>query len=137
MPWLSAIFWVTAPGVQATDPGVRLKRRGNEASEFHSAPEVQAEHEFLQQLLGRSALLNIGPYVEWMRKRTHLDLRQANEKMKAYKNKAQFCRCGHVKSMHRRLHSPVNAGCNFINCKCRNFRPVASAGQSQKRIASR
>lgn len=61
------------PRVQAADVGINLGR-GNEAREFRSAPEAQAEREFLRQLRGRSALLNIKPYVEWMRKRSHLDL---------------------------------------------------------------
>jgi hypothetical protein len=60
--------------VQAADVGIGLERRDKVAGEFHSAPEVEAERDFLQQLRGRSALVNIRPYVEWMRKRTHLDL---------------------------------------------------------------
>lgn len=58
------------PRVQAADVGIGLQRR-DAAGEFQSAPEAQAEREFLRQLRGRSALVSIRPYAEWMRKRTH------------------------------------------------------------------
>jgi hypothetical protein len=60
--------------VQAADVGVRLVWRDDQASELRSAAHAQAERVFLSQLRGRSGVLNVKPYAEWMRKRSHLDL---------------------------------------------------------------
>jgi hypothetical protein len=78
--------------VQAADVGISLSRR--EARSGHrkvakssavtpaattpaqprSASEAQAERNFLRQLRGRSALLDLQPYADWMRQRSHRTL---------------------------------------------------------------
>jgi DNA-binding transcriptional regulator YhcF (GntR family) len=66
--------------VQSADVGVRLVRRGesvprnNSANATHSASEAQAERKFLRELRAKSAHLNLRPYADWMRSRTHRDL---------------------------------------------------------------
>jgi hypothetical protein len=60
--------------VQAADIGVRLVWRDDQGSELRSATHAQAERVFLSHLRGRSGVLNIRPYAEWMRKRSHLEL---------------------------------------------------------------
>jgi hypothetical protein len=62
------------PRVQAADVGIRLLSRGEAASEPRSAPAAKAERQFLRQLRGRTALLHVRPYAEWMRKRSYSDL---------------------------------------------------------------
>jgi DNA-binding transcriptional regulator YhcF (GntR family) len=62
------------PRVQAADVGIGLKRRGEADEELRSASDAKAERAFLRQLRGRTALLNIKPYAEWMSRRSHLDL---------------------------------------------------------------
>jgi hypothetical protein len=62
--------------VQAADVGVELVRRNDEraADEIavaHSAVEAREEQAFLRQLRGRSALLNLKTYADWMSKRSH------------------------------------------------------------------
>lgn len=60
--------------VQAADVGIGLAKRGEPAAELHSAADAKAERAFLRELRGRTALLSVKPYQEWMRKRSHLDL---------------------------------------------------------------
>ena len=60
--------------VQVADVGIGLARRGQIAEQPRSASDAKAERAFLKQLRGRTALLNIKPYAEWMRKRSHRDL---------------------------------------------------------------
>ncbi|SRR5216683_4442579 len=60
--------------VQAADVGIGLTRRGETANEVRSASTPQAERQFLSQFRGKTALLHIRPYAEWMRKRSHRDL---------------------------------------------------------------
>ena len=62
------------PRVQAADVGIRLERRGQKPGEVHSATEAHAERGFLRQLRGKTALINIAPYADWMIKRSHLAL---------------------------------------------------------------
>jgi DNA-binding transcriptional MocR family regulator len=66
--------------VQAADVGIRLLPRGESSarnkseSAPHSAVEAQAERKFLRDLRAKSAHLNLRPYADWMRNRTHRDL---------------------------------------------------------------
>ena len=61
--------------VQAADVGIELTRKdrqqdSNEIVTPHSAVEAREEQEFLRQLRGRSALINLKNYSEWMGTRT-------------------------------------------------------------------
>jgi len=60
--------------VQSADVGIRLVRRGASSSEPRSASDAQVERKFLRDLRGRSALLTIRPYADWMRQRFHRGL---------------------------------------------------------------
>jgi DNA-binding transcriptional MocR family regulator len=66
--------------VQPADVGTHLarpedlRRKNNSATELRSASEAQAERKFLRDLRAKSAHLNLRPYADWMRKRTHRDL---------------------------------------------------------------
>jgi hypothetical protein len=60
--------------VQAADVGVQLARRGDRGSDLHSASGAREELSFLRQLRGRSALLVLRPYVDWMKNRSNLNL---------------------------------------------------------------
>ena len=60
--------------VQAADVGIALTLRGEAASEGRSASAARLESQFLRQVRGKTALLHIRPYVEWMSKRSHNDL---------------------------------------------------------------
>jgi hypothetical protein len=65
--------------VQAADVGVELARKGrrrspDEIAVAHSAVEAREEQNFLRQLRGRSALLNLKIYADWMGRRTHQKL---------------------------------------------------------------
>jgi hypothetical protein len=62
------------PRVQAADVGVGLARKDNTAGDLRSAADAKAERAFLRPLRGRTALLNLRPYADWMGKRSHLDL---------------------------------------------------------------
>lgn len=62
------------PRVQAADVGIGLVKRGEPTAELHSAADAKTERAFLRELRGRTALLSVKPYQEWMRKRSHLDL---------------------------------------------------------------
>jgi hypothetical protein len=59
---------------QAADAGIELTRRGQAAGEARSASEAAAEHAFLRELRGRTALLHVRPYAEWMSARSHMKL---------------------------------------------------------------
>jgi hypothetical protein len=62
------------PRVQAADVGVGVVRRGVAAGEFQTASDARTEALFLRQLRGKTALLNVRRYEEWMSKRSHLEL---------------------------------------------------------------
>jgi hypothetical protein len=68
-------FLGDASRVQAAEVGVRLAPKNEELSA--SAKEHPAELAFLKQLRGKSALLHIQPYEEWMNSRSHRDLLSA------------------------------------------------------------
>jgi hypothetical protein len=59
--------------VQAADVGIRLEPRNREAHE-NSASEHGRQEAFLKQLRGRTPLVNLHPYAEWMGARTHRNL---------------------------------------------------------------
>jgi hypothetical protein len=65
--------------VQAADVGIELalrdsKQSSEEIATPRSAAEAREEQEFLRQLRGRSALINLRNYSEWMGIRTHRKL---------------------------------------------------------------
>jgi hypothetical protein len=65
--------------VQAADVGIELSRKdrdrsADEIAVAHSAVEAREEESFLRQLRGRSALINLKRYADWMGKRTHQKL---------------------------------------------------------------
>lgn len=60
--------------VQAADVGIRLTPRKTNAEESGSAKERKAETEFLKQLRGKTALLHIQTYEDWMSARSHRKL---------------------------------------------------------------
>jgi hypothetical protein len=66
--------------VQSADVGIRLTRReesaggGRSAAEPRSASEASAERKFLRELRAKSALLNLRPFADWMRRRSHRGL---------------------------------------------------------------
>lgn len=65
--------------VQPADVGIELVRRdrahtAGEIAGPHSAIDAREEQHFLRQLRGRSALLNLKLYSEWMGARTHQKL---------------------------------------------------------------
>jgi hypothetical protein len=67
--------------LQSADVGIRLTRREDSprrnssaksvSAEPRSATDAQAERNFLRQLRAKSAHLNLRPYANWMRHRTH------------------------------------------------------------------
>jgi hypothetical protein len=59
---------------QAADVGIALVRRDKTEGDLHSASDARVERAFLRQLRGRTALLHIRPYAEWMGKRSCLKL---------------------------------------------------------------
>ena len=59
--------------VQAADVGIRLQQRADALLKA-SAREQAAELAFLKQLRGKTALIHIQPYEDWMKARTHRDL---------------------------------------------------------------
>jgi hypothetical protein len=61
--------------VQAADVGIALSPVNAPAHGFRSAREVQLERKFLKQLRGRTGLLHIAPYAEWMSQRSHVKLK--------------------------------------------------------------
>jgi hypothetical protein len=60
--------------VQAAEVGVSLTQLGDTESGARSASTAKAERQFLRELLGKTALLHMRPYVEWMSRRAHLNL---------------------------------------------------------------
>ncbi len=58
---------------QAADVGIQLVRRTSEGGE-HSKKEQVARLAFLKQLRGKTQMLNVRPYEEWMGSRTHRSL---------------------------------------------------------------
>jgi hypothetical protein len=60
--------------VQAADVGIQLTRRGDRASDLQSASGVREERAFLRQLRGRTALLILRPYADWMKNRSSFNL---------------------------------------------------------------
>jgi|SRR5579875_2193771 len=66
-------FLGDAARVQAAEVGIRLTSRGN-AQFSGSAKEHRAELAFLKGLRGKTALLKLAPYENWMRARSHRDL---------------------------------------------------------------
>ncbi len=60
--------------VQAADVGIRLEPRNREAHHPHWASEHGRQTAFLKQLRGKTPLLNIQPYAEWMGARKHQSL---------------------------------------------------------------
>jgi hypothetical protein len=59
--------------VQAADVGIELRPRADERAAA-SAREHAAELAFLKRLRGKTALLHLQAYEEWMKARTHRDL---------------------------------------------------------------
>jgi DNA-binding transcriptional regulator YhcF (GntR family) len=57
--------------VQAADIGIKLEPRNAVAYHPHFASEQSRQEAFLKQLRGRTPLVNLVPYAEWMRARTH------------------------------------------------------------------
>jgi hypothetical protein len=66
-------FLGDAARVQAAEVGVRLMPKKAEETTA-SAKQHRAELAFLKQLQGKTALLHVEPYEEWMRSRSHRDL---------------------------------------------------------------
>ena len=60
--------------VQAADVGVRLEPRNPEAHKMHSASEQERQEAFLKQLRGKTPLLNLHPYADWMSISAHRKL---------------------------------------------------------------
>jgi DNA-binding transcriptional regulator YhcF (GntR family) len=60
--------------VQAADVGIRLQPRNATGHHPHFASERSRQEAFLKQLRGKTPLLNLQPYAEWMRARTHRSL---------------------------------------------------------------
>lgn len=58
---------------QAADVGIQLVRRKSEGGE-HSKKEQVARLAVLKQLRGKTPMLNVRPYEEWMGSRTHRSL---------------------------------------------------------------
>jgi hypothetical protein len=62
------------PRVQAADVGIALAKRGDTEGDLRSASDARAEQAFLRELRGKTALLHIRPYADWMKQRSHLEL---------------------------------------------------------------
>jgi hypothetical protein len=60
--------------VQSADVGIRLEPRNPAAHHPHWAGEQDRQEAFLRQLRGRTPLLNLHLYAEWMGARTHRKL---------------------------------------------------------------
>lgn len=69
----SETFLGDAARLQAPDVGIRLARKSEDAA-IPSAKEHTAELEFLKQLRGKTALLHIVSYENWMSARSHVRL---------------------------------------------------------------
>jgi hypothetical protein len=66
-------FLRDAARLQAADVGIRLVPESDSAP-IASAQEHSAELDFLKQLRGKTALLHVIPYEEWMSSRSHVRL---------------------------------------------------------------
>lgn len=66
-------FLGDAARVQAAEIGIRLQAKENVESPS-SAKEHAAERDFLKQLRGKTALLHVIPYEDWMSARPHVRL---------------------------------------------------------------
>lgn len=66
------------PRVQAADVGIGLTPPGTTSSKSSSAYDARAEGQFLRQLRGKTGLLHISQYADWMSKRSHSDLVQCS-----------------------------------------------------------
>jgi hypothetical protein len=66
-------FMRDAARVQAAEVGIRLLRR-SDAAATPSAKEYAAELNCLKQLRGKTALLHVAPYEDWMSSRSHIRL---------------------------------------------------------------
>jgi DNA-binding transcriptional regulator YhcF (GntR family) len=64
--------------VQAADIGIRLEPRNPAAHHPHWAGERERQEVFLKQLRGKTPLLNLQLYAEWMNARTHRKLVGSN-----------------------------------------------------------
>ena len=62
------------PRVQAADVGIGLEPRNPTAHHPHWAGERARQEAFLKQLRGKTPLLNLQPYAEWMNARKHRKL---------------------------------------------------------------
>jgi DNA-binding transcriptional regulator YhcF (GntR family) len=60
--------------VQSADVGIRLEPRNLTAHHPHWASEHDKQEAFLKHLRGRTPLVNLHPYAEWMSARTHRKL---------------------------------------------------------------
>jgi DNA-binding transcriptional regulator YhcF (GntR family) len=60
--------------VQAADVGIRLEPRNRAAHHPHWASERDRQQDFLKQLRGRTPLVNLHPYADWMGSRSHRKL---------------------------------------------------------------
>jgi hypothetical protein len=87
----AAKFWITRAvafgdflgedraRVQAADVGIELSRRDHNrhadaASVVRSAADAREEQRFLREIRGRSSLINLKSYADWMGTRTHRNL---------------------------------------------------------------
>jgi hypothetical protein len=66
-------FLGDAARVQAAEVGIRLAPRKSDKP-TGGASQHRAELAFLKQLRGKTALLHLAPYEQWMRSRSHRDL---------------------------------------------------------------
>ncbi len=64
-------FLSDRPQVQAANVGIHLVARHSEANEMNSASNQSLQRTLLKQLRGKTALLNLQPYQEWMSHRCH------------------------------------------------------------------
>jgi hypothetical protein len=66
-------FLLQRSRVQAADVGIGLAVRHGR-SELRNAAMARDERKFLRQLRGRSALVQIWAYADWMKHRSHIDV---------------------------------------------------------------
>ena len=59
--------------VQAADVGIGLTLKDQTLTP-HSVPVAKMERDFLKQLRGKTALLHLDAYADWMSERSHVDL---------------------------------------------------------------
>lgn len=60
--------------VQAADIGIRLVPRSSSDAAANALAQEQKHREFLKQLRGRTPLINVLPYAQWMSLRSHRNL---------------------------------------------------------------